>query len=367
MNWYITTNGYAKVHRKNAGSKAPNDIAEICRRLHMSPLIFQPFPRDAESGLYRKLWLLTVGVFPWIKVFWRVHKGDVVLFQHPLYGNRLVNKVIPLIKKYKGCRFIALIHDLESLRKGIGAVYTRGKEQTNHIADNILLKQFDAVICHNDTMREYLLTQGFEPQKVICLGVFDYLTPCTPKHGTLSQIPSIAIAGNLSPKKSTYIYQMSGGKDVLKVHLYGVEFDKDMAPDNMDYHGSFEPEELPDHLTGDFGLVWDGSSTETCAGNTGEYLRYNNPHKISLYLASNMPVIVWKESALAGYVCKNNLGFAVDSLGEIPERIRALSGEEYGAMCEAAGREGKKLRDGYYTERAINRAIRLIEKETAEI
>lgn len=362
MNWYITTNGYAEARRQNAGSKAPDDVARICRRLHMSPLVFQPFPipRDAPSELYMKLWLVTVGAVPWLNVGWKVRRGDIVLYQHPLYGNRLVNRIIPVLKKRKGCRFIALIHDLESLRRGIGTAYTKGKERTNDIADNVLLRQFDAVICHNSAMRDYLVGRGFDPRKVICLGVFDYLTPYAPERGVLSQVPSIAIAGNLNPQKSGYLYRIAYRKDELAVHLFGVEFHADMASENMNYHGSFEPEELPNHLTGDFGLVWDGDSTERCTGNTGEYLRYNNPHKISLYLASNMPVIVWSESALADYVCSNNFGFAVDAIDEIPERIRSLTAQDYLAMCEAVRREGEKLRGGYYTTQAIERAIQVV-------
>ena len=360
MNWYITTQSYTKAHIKNAGSKARMDVSEICQCSGMLPLFFQPFPSDTKFGLYKKLWLMTVGAFPWLRVLFKVHDGDIVLFQHPLYGNRLIYQAILFIKKHKKCKFIVLIHDLESLRKGIGASYTKEKEDTNNIADNILLKQFDVVICHNIVMRKYLIDKGFVPQKVICLEVFDYLTRCIPDHSVLTQTPSIAIAGNLSPKKSSYVYKMIYPKEILTVHLYGVGFNQEMASDNMNYHGAFEPEELPDHLIGDFGLVWDGCSTKTCAGNTGEYLRYNNPHKMSLYLASNMPVIVWNESALAGYVCKNNLGFAVASLDEISEKIRVLSVKDYKVMCEAARREGEKLRNGYYTRRAIERALRYL-------
>lgn len=360
MHWFITTNGYIKANKKNAGSKAPRDVAEICKRMGMRPLVFPFFSCDTTFKLYRKIWLMTVGAFPWIKVFLKVHKGDIILYQHPLYGNRLINRMIPFIKKHRGCKFIALIHDLESLRKGTGVTYS--KEKTNNIADNILLKHFDVVICHNSVMKEYLASQGFDTQKVVCLGVFDYLTDYTPSHYILSQIPSIAIAGNLSPSKSNYLYRIAYPKNVLTVHLYGVEYAKDMASDSMIYHGSFEPEELPDHLVGDFGLVWDGCSIETCAGNTGEYLRFNNPHKISLYLASNMPVIVWEESALAEYVRKNNFGLVISSLSEIPEKIRALSQKDYKSMCKAASQEGEKLRNGYYTERALGSAMRIIGK-----
>ena len=56
--------------------------------------------------------------------------------------------------------------------------------------------------------------------------------------------------------------------------------------------GSFLPDELPSALEGSFGLVWDGDSSKTCSGVFGEYLRYNNSHKASLYLASGFPIIV---------------------------------------------------------------------------
>ena len=354
MKWYITTTGFTKDQKQNAGEKAPKDIAEICWHLGMKALRFQPFPCKLFSNLYKKIWLLTIGTFPWLKMYFSVHMGDIILYQHPMYGNRLVNQFIPFIKKYKKCKFIALVHDLDSLRKG--------NEGANYIADNILLKQFDVIICHNSAMKKYLISQGFRAENVICLKMFDYLSSCHSCHDNLSPVPSIAIAGNLNPQKSKYIYQINYPQNVLEIHLYGVGFNENMASNNMNYHGSFEPEDLPDHLVGDFGLVWDGCSVETCAGNTGEYLKYNNPHKVSLYLASNMPVIVWKKSALADYVCKKNLGFTVNSLDEIPGYIRTLKPEEYNKMCEAVREEGQKIRSGYYTRQALKRAYNLLER-----
>ena len=62
------------------------------------------------------------------------------------------------------------------------------------------------------------------------------------------------------------------------------------------------------NLFGSFGLVWDGMSSETCKGSFGEYLRINNPHKTSLYLASGIPVIIWSKAALAEFIEKNKCG-----------------------------------------------------------
>lgn len=125
----------------------------------------------------------------------------------------------------------------------------------------------------------------------------------------------------------------------------------------MIWHGSFKPEDLPSELKGDFGLVWDGTSAETCAGNTGEYLKYNNPHKTSLYLASGMPVIVWRQAAIADFVLENGVGIAVDSLYGLDHVIANISDEEYRTMCENVNRIGEKLRSGYYFMNALEKCL----------
>ena len=359
MKWYIETDRYAKVFRKNAGSKAPADIAEIYREMGMKAFIFPAFPREARSEVYKKLWLLVMSMLSWFKVLCRVNKGDIIFFRHPFYGNRFTYGFLPFLQKWKKCKFVVLIHDLGSLRKD-GDNYADGTSSSSQFADNYLLKRFDAVICHNRRMKKYLISEGLSADKIVCLEMFDYLTRANTEYRKKSDIPSIAIAGSLDLIKSGYIYRMNYPKEVLTVHLYGRGFDTSLAAVNLIYHGSFEPEELPRYLTGDFGLVWDGVSTETCAGSTGEYLRYNNPHKLSLYLASGMPVIVWEDAAVAEFVLSKNLGVTVKSLAEIPERIKALSPSEYQDMCAAARKEGEKLRNGYYTKKAIEQALQVI-------
>ena len=63
-------------------------------------------------------------------------------------------------------------------------------------------------------------------------------------------------------------------------------------------------------------------SSETCKGSFGEYLRINNPHKTSLYLASGIPVIIWSKAALAEFIEKNKCGITVDSLYEIADKLK---------------------------------------------
>ena len=104
-------------------------------------------------------------------------------------------------------------------------------------------------------------------------------------------------------------------------------------------------------------MVWDGAVAETCGGNTGEYLRYNNPHKASLYLSSGIPVIIWKESAIADFVLSHKAGIAVSSLFELEDAIRAVSAEEYAEMQSNAAKLSEKLRSGYYFCKALDESL----------
>ena len=86
---------------------------------------------------------------------------------------------------------------------------------------------------------------------------------------------------------------------------------------NINYHGSFGVDEIPSKLTRGFGLVWDGDSLDGCRGQSGQYLRYNNPHKLSLYLSSGLPVVIWTGAAEAGFVREHGVGLCVDSLNDL--------------------------------------------------
>ncbi|UXZ08780.1 hypothetical protein F1B95_08005 [Clostridium perfringens] len=66
----------------------------------------------------------------------------------------------------------------------------------------------------------------------------------------------------------------------------------------MIYKKSLSPKEIVEKIEGDFGLIWDGTSINICDGSFGEYTKFNTPHKLSMYIASEIPVIVWKEAKM---------------------------------------------------------------------
>lgn len=353
MIYYIN---YEKDQENNAGNKAPDDIAIICSELHYQEFSVPSLSKKL-SPIKAKLWILCHGSSWWHKLKKIANKEDTIIYQHPMYGNRLALRYIKKIKETKGCRFVAIIHDLESLRNGVEGEY-KVNESTSSIADNQLLKLFDFIICHNERMINYLVSKGFERDKLINLEIFDYLCnePINQKINDNGKC-RIAIAGNLNWGKSRYVYEFGKCIDVnsnIVLNVYGNSFDQTKATAVMQYHGSFSPDVLPSIIEGDYGLVWDGISAESCVGNTGEYLKYNDPHKTSLYIASGIPVIVWSNAAIADFINTNNIGIKVDSLYEIEDRIKNISNAEYNEMRNNTVALAEKLRSGYFTKKALN-------------
>ena len=254
--------------RETAGFKAPEDVNRICEKMGMKNVDFPRFPND-YGKLRKKLWLYTVVPMHWLKLLFQVKRGSTVFFQHPMYANKLITPMVKLVRKIKKCRFVALIHDLESLRKGIGGVvnYNQNREE---YSDTVMLNAFDKIICHNAFMKKYMTEHGFAGEKLIELGIFDYLCPDNGNTYRFDGKAQVAVAGNLAPTKSGYIYDMDVSN--VELNLYGINFDADRfaGQENVHYKGSFHPDELPAALEGNFGLVWDGPTGATCAGNTNQ-------------------------------------------------------------------------------------------------
>lgn len=337
----------------NAATKARQDAETIMRSMGCEPLLF-PGERTAAGNLLKQVSLFFRTLAAWQKLNRTVEPGSLVIMQYPFFPIKMVyvlSRLLPRTQKKKKARFLALIHDLNSLRGfyGNAAVYS----------DTRFLKLFDHIITHNRKMTEFLVEAGIPEDKLTELELFDYLTDAVPKEHTLPE--GIAVAGNLDPEKSGYISRLVRMADEnLPLHLYGRGLKGKNEVRSLSFHGAFAPEILPGELEGAFGLVWDGSSAETCEGLTGNYLRYNNPHKLSLYLASGLPVIIWKEAAEAGFIKDNNLGLLISNLTKTPDLIRNTTEDTYREMQAQVQKIQARVRDGSYLAEALRKAEKSI-------
>lgn len=268
-----------------------------------------------------------------------IHKESIVLMQYPFFSNRTVYLSIKIMCIWKRSSFIVLVHDIESIRrkKGKRAILNEIK----------LLKLSDYLIVHNYAMKKALLNfdNSFE-KKAYELNLFDYVVKDINQVDMPKLVKKVIIAGNLSSEKSPYVYKLNDlNLKNVSIDLYGVNY-SDSPKRYIQYKGKFIPENIPFHEG--FGLVWDGDSIDTCSGDTGEYMRINNPHKLSLYMAARIPVIVWKESAIAQFVKENNVGFCVDSLYEIEELISNVTEDTYRKLVDNVTVISERVHNGYY-------------------
>ena len=90
-------------------------------------------------------------------------------------------------------------------------------------------------------------------------------------------------------------------------------------------------------------------------GAYGEYLKINNPHKTSLYIASGLPVVIWSQAALAQFVLKYNCGIVVDSLNDLHDKLSQITEEEYNRILQSTLETSKKLRSGYFTKTVVKK------------
>ena len=358
MIYYVGFEEYSGKNRsKTAGAKAPNDIKALCKARGYT---FMPVKAITAQKL-KAVQKVMAGIGFWKNVLKTLQKGDVLIYQHPMYIGYLGSRYMDAIQK-KGIRIVAVIHDLESLRRGIEGEMANS-EKKNNVMENLFLKRCDVVICHNPIMKHYLVKKGFSEKNTITLGIFDYLIPNGFTERSREKSNEVTIAGHRAEGKSGYIYKMieSIGDSNLKLHLFGVKFNEEKMTEQVQYHGAFSPDEVPNRLEGAFGVVWDGSEASTCAGNTGEYLRYNNPHKASLYLASGLPVVVWSQAAVARFVEQHKVGISVASLADLSSAINQLTDEEYHQILENVRRVGKWIREGHYFNEAMDQALQLLE------
>ena len=358
MVYYITQK---RLGVQNAAGKAPVDIYTLCEQRGWKELFYPGIDNWKHTLYFRIRRALAVTQF-WIAASCRLKKEDVVFYQHPAsYGSKIAYRFVRFLHS-RNVKFVMLIHDLNSLRFQL--LFSDPKKTNVLFEDGPFLKQFDVIICHNEHMKDYLVSQGVPSEKLICLELFDYLLPAAVVPSEISS-NSVVIAGNLLPKKSGYIYELGNLDSDWQIHLYGINYCEDMNQKGIiHYHGSYSPDKLPSALKGNYGIVWDGNSIDTCEGSSGNYLRYNNPHKLSLYMAAGIPVITWKQAAIADFVKEYEVGIVLESLRELPEALAKITEEQYGQMRSNISPIQQQVITGYFFNRAIETALAKIQHQS---
>lgn len=348
MKYYLKDSFLSNEYEKNAGNKARNDVEAI-----LVSEGYKGLELKVENWYKMNFFKAQQHKYRVLKsVFDQLGAGDELLIQFPIIHHTFFISQLIKQAQNRGVKFYLVIHDIETLRHvGNSAVKLRHKVR-NYFQEKAALISVDGIIVHNDIMKNALAIQGIPSDKMVSLEIFDYLIPNFEEKSIPQKEEAIIIAGNLIPTKSGYLYNLP---EQPAYNLYGMGYDESRALKNTTYFGSFMPDDLPNALQGSFGLVWDGDSSETCQGSFGNYLRINNSHKASLYLASGFPLVVWKESALAHFVLDKQCGIAVDSLHDLQKALDDLTYQDYMELSANARQVGVAIRSGDYLKTAISK------------
>ncbi|GGD11038.1 beta-1,6-galactofuranosyltransferase [Hyunsoonleella pacifica] len=334
----------------NAAGKAKTDCEFVFQKMGFKNLGFkQSSIPNSAIGTIKNFF----GIF---LALLKLPRKSTIVTQYP---NNKFRGMIMFFSKAKKCKIITIVHDVRIL-----------KGRTKDVAAELnQIITSDVIIVHNPSMKQWFLEQGVSIP-IIVLGIFDYISEQRPKQNTnrkLNDTYSIAYAGGFGDGKNSYIFDF----DMLEnrnydLRLYGIGFDPkkrkvEEAKSVVYYEGVFKSDEVAYKIESDFGLVWDGISTETCSGNYGEYLQFNNPHKTSLYLLCGLPVIIWDKAALADFVRENNIGVTVSNLKDLNKILGDLSTEDYHKMKRNVTEIQTKVMEGYFVETAVNKALTYIQ------
>ena len=331
-NWKIDTS-------KTANQKARTDIQYIAHEQGQFEYVCRVVSaRKGVTSLLDTVFLCKLQL---------IKKYSIFLLQYPTNLRYEYTCYIMSVLKRKKCKIALFIHDLSGVRFG---------DKTLLLNEKKILEQANVIISHNEKMTECLRKEYGLFNKIVDLGIFDYLMDTS--NGESRCVDRIIVAGNLDLAKAGYLTTMASQNPRCRFSLYGTNYTA-TEDENVAYFGSFPSNELPRQLNGRWGLIWDGKTTSTCSGNYGEYLKINNPHKTSLYIAAGIPVIVWSQSAMADYVRNRGVGIVVDDIEHLAEDT-GLTDEAYGVLFENVKRESERIRTGYYTRRALQQAEQLL-------
>lgn len=354
----ITDGRFISENKYNAASKPRNDTITTAIRLGFKPFIFNSRILGRSKIRYFRtilFWLNQILLLVSICFRCRNIKDSVIFIQYPfIIFNYHFAKFILLIFKSRRCKFVVLLHDIETIRQ---------KRIKPIKMDRIILDLADVIIVHTHQMAEKISCIDKCPNsKLIKLAFFDYLSSIEMIGNDSAANINLIYAGNLD--KSLFLRRLQdvGFNNEFKMFLYGAYSDNIPNTEGVEYKGKFAADRF-DSIEGNWGLVWDGESVDSCTGQYGEYLKINSPFKFSLYLAANRPVVVWSKSALASYVKEYKLGICVDSLKDIEKTIKSLTIDELVNIQSSVYEYSKRIKSGKMLETAIFSSLKLLHEK----
>lgn len=269
-----------------------------------------------------------------------VQDGDTVIVQFPMWTHlNFQAEFFQYIKSIKNSKMVALIHDIPTWMFTEGNDYDRENDFWLN-----KLKEFDLIIVGNERMGQKLREDGVEVA-MISMHIWDYL-----------------YSGPVKEKKYKKEIYYAGGRNIeavdyegdtrLKIYNHWASEAVTSKP-NVEWLGRVSSYEILSQIDGGFGLVASENIKEKSNMNFEYYNQFNNPTKLSFYIAGGLPVIIPNKMAHAEWIKERGIGLIVDDLNELDKVLAEVTTEQYNEMLAAIEPWQKAVSEGFFVKRAL--------------
>ncbi|WFR75724.1 hypothetical protein P9166_12485 [Lactococcus lactis] len=167
-------------------------------------------------------------------------------------------------------------------------------------------------------------------------------------------------------KKLYYV----GGRDIIDttyraatpLYIYDRQVEnKVLESGSITWLGRQPSDEIVSRLDGGFGVVVTENLIEKSNMNFVYYNQFNNPTKLSMYLAAGLPVIVSSKTYHASLVEKYGIGLVVDDLNEIDKIFSTMTAQSYQQLVNNVRTWQEAVSEGFFIKRALLAMLRTLE------
>jgi hypothetical protein len=338
-NWVTKITGNPHQNTSASGFVANRHAAEGLSQIGFKELNYAGIShrQDSDEVLDARVAAMLAGVQP----------GDMVIVQYPTWTNdpafdlRLIEKLdaIPNVKK------AIMVWDV--------MVWVRHEEQVSPNNYNFrVLNRFDLVIAANPKMAKRLHDETVIDKPILSMDFSDsiYRGPLAPK-GFEKKL--WFVGSNLNDNMiQDYAAQ-------TPFHMIGNYNGQALSNPAITLHGAKSSDEVTAMLDGGFGVVQYAKPVRY--QGMQKYGEYNNPLKLSHYLAAGIPVIIGSQMAHVEFVKAHNIGIVLDDLNDVDRIFKEISQEEYQAMLEAVKPFQRAISSGFFAKRAGLEAQRILQ------
>ena len=173
MKYYLKEEFLHDNNVKNAGNKARNDVEEIVKREGYQSLVLS-VDNWYEMGTLKAQLHKSKAIGQALN---QLKQGDELLIQFPMLHHSFFTTHHVKKAQKKGVKVNFIIHDLEALRYINVENFPLKHKIRIQIQESGLLGAADGIIAHNPIMKSVLVDKGIAADKIVSLGIFDYLIP----------------------------------------------------------------------------------------------------------------------------------------------------------------------------------------------